>query len=288
MRLSFDEGLQFVPRLGALIIFAYLCAPAAQAQSPKPKDGRLGMKFVPLSKGTFYMGWDSTNKKATKTEVKEDFEIAVYTVTQGQWEKLMGNNPSHFSRAGKGKDDVKDIKDEDLKQFPIEMVSWNDAQKFIKKLNQQEKGKGWLYRLPTAKEWEYACRGGAKSEEECSYDFYFAKPTNNLSSKEANFNGNNPAGKADKGPWLRRPTKVGSHAPNKLGLYDMHGNVWQLCEDLYNPSGSGPSDRATRGGGWSVGADHGRAGNCVSNAPDDRGMDIGFRLVRVQFKQDAQ
>src|SRR5260370_19249589 len=130
------------------------------------------------------------------------------------------------------------MKEEDLKQFPVESVSWDDAQKFITKLNEQEKGKGWLYRLPTETQWEYACRGGATSEEECSYDFYFAKPTNDLSSKEANFNGNVPWGKADKGPYLKRTAKVGSYAPNNVGLYDMHGNVWQWCEDLWEKGDS--------------------------------------------------
>ena len=142
----------------------------------------------------------------------------------------MGNNPSWYSRDGGGKDAVKDIKDEDLKHFPVESVSWNDVQEFIKKLNEKEKGKGWLYRLPSEAEWEYACRGGATTEEECSYHFYFAKPTNDLSSKEANFKGDFPDGKAANGPYLGRTTKVGSYPPNKLGLYDMHGNVWQWCE----------------------------------------------------------
>ena len=154
----------------------------------------------------------------------------------------MGKNPSYFSRDGEGKDKVKDIKDEDLKHFPVETVSWDDAQEFIKKLNEKEKGQGYLYRLPSEAEWEYACRGGATSEEECSYHFYFAKPTNDLSSKEANFDGNFPFGKADKGPYLDRTTKVGSYAPNKVGLYDMHGNVWQWCEDLCDPKGLGPGD----------------------------------------------
>ena len=179
------------------------------AQPPKPKDGPLGMKFVPLLKATFYMGWDGTKGSAKKTEIKEDFEIAIYTVTQGQWQEVMGNNPSCFSRDGKGKVRVKDIKDEDLKHFPVETVSWNDAQEFIKKLNEKEKGKGYEYRLPSEVEWEYACRGGATSEEECSYHFYFAKPTNDLSSKEANFEGLAPYGKADKGSNLGRTTKVG-------------------------------------------------------------------------------
>src|ERR1019366_5187676 len=128
----------------------------------------------------------------------------------------------------------------------VESVSWDDAQEFIKKLNEKDKGKGWLYRLPTEAEWEYACRGGATTEEECSYHFYFAKPTNDLSSKEANFNGNYPFGKADKGPFLGRTTKVGSYKPNKLGLYDMHGNVYQWCADLLE-RGSG---RVIRGGSW--------------------------------------
>src|ERR1700730_15848762 len=127
--------------------WALAAVAAPQAQPPAPKAGPLGMKFVPLPKATFYMGWDSKGKKATKTEIKEDFEIAVYTVTQGQWQELMGENPSYFSRDGKGKGRVKDIKDEDLKQFPVEQVSWNDAQKFITKLNQKEKVKGWSYRL---------------------------------------------------------------------------------------------------------------------------------------------
>jgi formylglycine-generating enzyme required for sulfatase activity len=256
-----------------------LGAPATQAQPPKAKDGPLGMKFVSLPKATFYMGWDGLLKrKAVKTEIKETFEMGVYTVTQEQWQAVMGKNPSWFSRAGKGKDKVMDIKDEDLKQFPVEMVSWNDAQEFIKKLNEQEKGKGWLYRLPTEAEWEYACRGGATAEEECSYHFYFAKPTNDLSSKQANFHGEHPFGKADKEPLLGRTTKVGSYAPNKLGLYDMHGNVWQWCEDVYDPKGP---NRVLRGGSWIDLAEHCRAAYRKGYAPGSRSLIVGFRLVRV-------
>jgi hypothetical protein len=80
------------------------------------------MKCVPLPKGTFYMGWNGQESSAKKTEIKEDFEIAIHTVTQEQWEKVMGKNPCYFSRDGKGKDRVKDIKDEELKQFPVESV----------------------------------------------------------------------------------------------------------------------------------------------------------------------
>ena len=109
-------------------------------------------------------------------------------------------------------------------------MSWDDVQEFLQKLNAREKDSGWMYRLPTEAEWEYACRGGASSKEECSYHFYLDKPTNDLSSTQANFNGNYPDGGAAKGPYLERTTKVGSYQPNRLGLYDMHGNVWEWSD----------------------------------------------------------
>lgn len=175
---------------------------------------------------------------------------------------------------------VKDIKDEDLKHFPVESVSWEDCQEFIKKLNEQEKGKGWVYRLPSAAEWEYACRGGATSEEECSYHFYFAKPTNDLSSKEANFDGNFPFGKADKGPYLERTTKVGSYASNKLGLYDMHGNVWQ-----WTSSPEGASLRVLRGGSWIHFGSRCQAAIRFAFSPSLRLLILGWRLARVPSAQ---
>ena len=258
-----------------------LAAVGAPVPKPmKPKDGPLGMKFVSLPKGTFYMGWDG-KEKGVKTEIKEDFEIAIYTVTQGQWQEMMGKNPSYFSRDGKGKDKVKDIKDEDLKQLPVESVSWNDAQEFIKKLNKKEEGRGYLYRLPSEAEWEYACRGGATSEEECSYHFYFDKPTNDLSSRQANFNGEHPFGKGEKGPYLGRPTKVGSYAPNKLGLYDMHGNVFQWCEDMVK---GGAANRVIRGGGWYFDAGFCRAASRDWVTPVRRISNLGFRLARVPVR----
>jgi formylglycine-generating enzyme required for sulfatase activity len=267
----------------ASCLIAVLTANSAWAEPPKPKDGPQGMKFVPLPKGTFYMGWDGTKGSAKKTEIKEDFEMAVHTVTQGQWQAVMGKNPSRFSRDGGGKDKVKDIKDEDLKQFPVENVSWEDCQEFIKKLNEQEKGKGWVYRLPSEAEWEYACRGGATSEEECSYHFYFAKPTNDLSSKEANFNGNYPFGEAAKGPYLERTTKVGSYASNKLGLYDMHGNVWQWCADLYDPKGTevDASPRVARGSSWFLYGFDCHAALRFAITPSIRYSLLGLRLARV-------
>jgi formylglycine-generating enzyme required for sulfatase activity len=212
-----------------------------------------------------------------KTEIKEDFEIAVHAVTQGQWQAVMGENPSLFSRFGGRRNEVKDISDEELKLFPVESVSWEDAQEFIKKLNEKERSSGYQYRLPTEAEWEYACRGGATSKEECSYFFYFDKPTNDLSSEQANFDGSRPAGKALKGKSLGRPTRVGAYPPNKLGLCDMHGNVWQWCADQWE----GGSVRVNRGGSWIFDAECCRAAFRGRYAPSTRSSDHGFRLARV-------
>jgi formylglycine-generating enzyme required for sulfatase activity len=239
-------------------------------------DNSILMTFVRLPKATFYMGWDDKKKKAKKTEIMEEFEIAVHDVTQAQWEAVMGDNPSHHApeRVGAGKD----ISDEELKLFPVDNVSWDDAQAFIDKLNEKERVRGYMYRLPTEAEWEYACRGGATSEEECSYNFYLDKPTNDLSSEQANFNGHTPAGNAPKGQYLGRPTRVGAYPPNKLGLCDMHGNLWQWCADPIQ----GGSLRMSRGGNWfSPGATLRAAYRGNTHPPTYRSAHHGFRLVRV-------
>jgi formylglycine-generating enzyme required for sulfatase activity len=117
--------------------------------------------------------------------------------------------------------------------------------------------------------------------EECSYHFYFDKPSNDLSSDQANFNGNYPFGQAPKGKYLGRPTRVGSYPPNKLGLCDMHGNVWQWCADLFEKGGS---DRVDRGGSWYY--DSAKCLVAVRGRfpPSDRNSDLGFRLARVPVR----
>jgi formylglycine-generating enzyme required for sulfatase activity len=198
----------------------------------------------------------------------------VHDVTQGQWQAVMGENPSYFSRFGGGQRAVKGISDEELKLFPVESVSWNDVQEFLKKLNKKMQGRGYLYRLPSATEWEYACRNGATSEEECSNLFYFDEPTNALSSEQANFNGEHPFGKAPKGKWLQRTSRVGAYPPNKLGLCDMHGNVWQWTD----------TDGVYRGGSW-----YNFAWNCRAAARGKLGLSkgnfyTGVRLARVSVR----
>jgi formylglycine-generating enzyme required for sulfatase activity len=199
-------------------------------------------------------------------------------VTQGQWEAIMGSNPSWFSRKGGHRGNVLDISDEELKLFPVEMVSWEDAQAFLKKLNEKDRGHGYLYRLPSEAEWEYACRGGATSLEECSYHFYFDKPTNDLSSEQANFNGTLPFGKAPKGPYLARTTRVGAYPSNKLGLCDMHGNVWQWTDTAEG------SVRVYRGGSWGSDGTICQAAYRNGIAPTLLYSNLGFRLARVPVR----
>jgi formylglycine-generating enzyme required for sulfatase activity len=218
--------------------------------------------------------------KAGKRRVKipHAFCIGVYPVTQGQWQALMGNNPSYFSQSGVGAANVKGISDADLKLFPVEQVSWDDTLEFLKRLNARENSGEWVYRLPTEAEWEYACRGGPVSKHECSFPFYFDKPSNSLCSTQANFDGNYPEGEAAKGPYLQHTSKVGSYKPNRLGIYDMHGNVWEWCDDWYDASAS---QRVYRGGCWDDDASRCQAAYRNAYEPSSRYYDLGLRLARV-------
>jgi len=191
-------------------------------------------------------------------------------VTQAQYEAVTGKTPSNF----KGSD------------LPVEMVSCEEAEAFAKGLTEKARD-GLLYRLPHEAEWEYSCRGGRPA----SLPFGIGDGAS-LSSHDANFDGNYPYGGAEKGPYLQKTTPVGTYKANTLGLYDMHGNVWQWCADRYGdyPTGravdpTGPPSalsRVGRGGGWTDAGGRGcRAASRGRGEPGGRSFILGFRLARV-------
>jgi uncharacterized protein (TIGR02996 family) len=251
----------------------------------------IGMRRALIPPGRFRMGSPSGEKERGSEEAAHEvgitrpFYLGVFPVTQGQWLGVMGNNPSRFCATGEGKEAVEGM---DTSDFPVEQVSWEDAQAFLAKLTAlpEEKEKGWHYRLPSEAEWEYACRGGASS----STPFCFGR---SLSSAQANFNGEYPYGGAEKGPNLGRTCPVGSYPPNAWGLFDLPGNVWEWCQDWFDEDyyGKSPaqdplgpsdgSDRVFRGGGWGGFGRHCRAAGRGRRSPSFRVSVLGFRLAAV-------
>jgi formylglycine-generating enzyme required for sulfatase activity len=256
----------------------------AASIGPLDKEGKngIGMKFAKIPKGTFMMGANKDDKDANESEkprheveITRDFYLGVYEVTQKQYKQVMGTNPSSFCKEGGGKDKVEGM---DTDDFPVENVSWNDAQEFLKKLNEREKKalNGWKYRLPTEAEWERACRAGVDDQK-----YHFG---DTLSPKQANFDDSK----------LNRTEKVGSYPANKYGLHDMHGNVYEWCEDWYDEryyqqkvrvDPPGPKDptnlKVQRGGAWIYSANI--CSTCFRNnpSPDSRESYYGFRAALV-------
>jgi formylglycine-generating enzyme required for sulfatase activity len=243
---------------------------AAPAHGARPKAYRneSGMEFVLVPQGKSWLGGGDGKPGPKEVEFAYDFYMGKYAVTQAEWEKLMGSNPSRFSHTGDDKESVKELSAEDLQRFPVEMVSWRDAQAFLARLNQQLKEGGWDYRLPRLDEWEYACRGGPLADRaDSAFDFYLDQPAHQLLPSQANFNG-----------VLSRPCPVGSYQPNRLGLFDMHGNIAVICEI---PTPGGEPAVVSRGGGWVFDAGECRAAHYRPASPDHRAPDYGLRLVRV-------
>jgi len=220
--------------------------------------------------GTTWMGGGNGVPGTSRVEIPNDFYLGVFPVTQGEWRCVMGNQPSDFSPVVLGVTDAS--------RFPAESVSWQDVQEFLTRLNGLEGTEAWRYRLPTAAEWEYACRAAATSAEDCSFDFYIGGPTNDLSSWSANFDGRRPAGHASRGPHFRRPSRVGTYPPNALGLFDMHGNVWEWTDTAAAPT---RILRILCGGAWNSYGRHCRAANFAATTPEFRSNDLGFRLARA-------
>jgi formylglycine-generating enzyme required for sulfatase activity len=245
-------------------------APPKPAVSGDRFKNAIGMEFVRVPKGKSWLGGGGGELGNREIDVEADFYLGAYEVTQGEWESLLGRdrNPSHFGRTGENKDDVRTFTDEELRRFPVDSVSWNDCQEFLTRLNAAAKPDGWVYRLPKLVEWEYACRGGPMPRRELSgFHFYLDRPSNTLPPGAANF--------ADTG--LKRTTKVGSYRANPLGLFDMHGNVFEYCDD------ADPTDdsRMLRGGFWRDGEVHCQAKGNGGGSPAARFEGGGLRVALV-------
>ena len=256
-----------------VLVLFYLLAllDQARAQAPKEITNSIGMKLVLITKGTFMVGSPKSEEGRRPQEsqhevtISKDYYLGVYEVTQAQYEKVMGKNPSHFQGAIVGNENA---------DLPVENVSWDDAVEFCKKLSDlpEEKKAGRVYRLPTEAQWENACRAGSKT----AYSF------------------DDEEGLLPEYGWFKRNSSDRTHTvgllePNAWGLYDMHGNVWEWCSDWYveYPQGavsdpSGPkvgSIRVIRGGSWYYEAAYCRSALRFRGTPVARNRELGFRLA---------
>jgi uncharacterized protein (TIGR02996 family) len=255
----------------------------------------IGMRFALVPAGHFLMsspedemGRDD-DEALHEVELTRPFWLGVFPVTQGQWKEVMGDNPAYFSRSGGGNSGVRNVSDAELDLFPVEQVSWEDVQLFLKKLAapEEEVRNRREYRLPTEAEWEYACRGGGVARE----PFCLKAPSWSLTSFQANFDGIFPYGATVEGPRLDRTSAVGGYEANPLGLYDMHGNVWEWCSDWQDDYPSEPATdplgpsagtfRVCRGGSWAHISRYCRAAHRSWHTPAERLDYLGFRLAAV-------
>jgi formylglycine-generating enzyme required for sulfatase activity len=252
----------------------------------------IGMRLRAIPAGTFTIGSPGDEAGRGKDEVQHNVEITqgfymgVFEVTQEEYQKVMGRNPSYFQPGGGGNGLVLG---RNTSRLPVEGVSWEDARDFCKKLSDldEEKRSGRKYQLPTEAQWEYACRGRSNP----SSPFQFGQT---LSSAQANFDGNHPYGaQTARGPSLERTTAVGLYEPNDFGLYDMHGNVAEWCADWYDDAyykQSPPRDppgpesgtlHVLRGGSWFDDGKDCRAAARGKSAPTFANKSNGFRVVCV-------
>ena len=247
--------------------------------SSKTYTNSLGMEFVLIPAGEFMMGAVPQDKEAGdgekpqhKVRITKPFYMGKYPVTQEEWEKIMGNNPSYFQKAGK--------------KAPVETVSWNDCQEFIKKLGKKE---GKTYRLPTEAEWEYAARGGGSTS-------LVGEPGRTTPTGSYVYTFGDDASKLGDYAWYDKNSSDTTHPveqkkPNTIGLYDIMGNVWEWCEDWYdenyykNSPSADPKGaekgvyRSLRGGSWYHDAGGCRLSLRIGRDPDYWDSGRGFRLV---------
>lgn len=252
-----------------LILVLFGLSFSGYAEQPKePIINSLGMEFVLIKPGKFMMGSPEdepgryTGERLHAVNLKNPFYMQTTELTQAQWKALMGKNPSSHKRCGE--------------TCPAEEVSWEDAQQFIQKLNQKEGTN--KYRLPTEAEWEYACRAGSTT----------AFPNGGITKLQCDREDN-----LDSIGWYCGNSNnmiqpVARKKPNAWGLYDMHGNVQEWCQDWFgvypydevtNPKGppSG-SYRVMRGGVWYSPARDCRSASRFGSPPHYRFQHIGLRL----------
>jgi formylglycine-generating enzyme required for sulfatase activity len=218
---------------------------ASHLKTPVQLNNSIGMRFILIPPGEFQMGSDDERLPADvrpvhRVRITKLLYFGAYEVTQREFERVMGFNPSKFSEEPRN---------------PVESVPSENMTAFYQKLSElpDEKRAGRTYRLPTEAEWEYSCRAGSNAL------FHFG---DRMSSSEANFNGENPPQDLPRGPNLARTAQVGSYGPNSFGLFDMHGNVTEAVSDWYSadyysmspvddPQGPDPGElRVGRGGSW--------------------------------------
>ncbi len=253
------------------------------AELPKEVTNAIGMKLVRIPRGIFRMGSPRTerhsgpNEDLISVEIPSPFLLGVTEVTQAQYKRLMGVNPSFCQAKTGGR--FAGLRSDD---HPVEHVTWEEAVEFCAKQTAlpEEKQAGRVYRLPTDAEWEYACRAGTTTV------FHYG---DSLSSKQANFYGDLPYGGAPAGPNRAGSTKVLSFEPNAFGLYDMHGNAKEWSQEwlfVRKPDGSrvhlGPKKAEfgiLRGGSfWSAGHQC-RSAEKFDGVPEGtKNYDTGFRV----------
>ncbi len=211
---------------------------------------KTGIEFVLVKGREYSMGSEEYFDEKPMHKVRvQDFLLAKYEVTQGQWRSVMGNNPAGFKKGD---------------WYPVEKVNWEDSQKFCRKLG---------LRLPSEAEWEYACRGGNKGK--------FCFGDDNTKFVEYGWCNKNSGNSSH---------PVGKKKPNLYGLYDMHGNVWEWCEDVYSSYEKTPQDgspytgygmgRIKRGGSWSYNSDWCRSAKRFRFDPEYRYSNLGFRPAK--------
>ncbi|MBW4641987.1 MAG: SUMF1/EgtB/PvdO family nonheme iron enzyme [Goleter apudmare HA4340-LM2] len=231
------------------------------------------LEMLQIPGGTFTMGSPTgeaergTDESPQRQVTVPGFFMGRYAVTQAQYQAIMGNNPANFQG----------------EKRPVETVSWNEVVEFCQKLSQKT---GRTYRLPSEAEWEYACRAGTTTP------FHFGAT---ITTDLANYDGNFTYAAAPKGQYRQQTTPGGTFPPNAFGLYDMHGNVWEWCQDHYHDNYNGaPTDgrawvndndnqslRLLRGGSWFNFPVLCRSALRVRTSPGFRDDDVGFRVVLV-------